>query len=203
MKLKIASLLLLFVLAAASCTLQTQEKSSIGDYLSALEIPASYTVYQSFNDSGFSGIDAAFEEITFEVNDGSYQPEGKLVEQMDMEELSTIDVAGFSDKILLEDGLSCFVGQQWGLSQQMMCFKDDMIVLYDKLTTKGNHQSIDEIWKLEGFSYPLESGKCSERDPIYCAVLAKALSEDTVNCDALSIVEYCKNLESRPGPDSN
>ena len=96
----------------------------------------------------------------------------------------------------LPGGITCYLHNQFGVSSAYACFEDGVLVIFEQIEAKGNHQSASLRWNTIG---SLSRAGCSGRD-FFCPVFRKALEEDPGACSAIPDFEdYCSRLKESLG----
>lgn len=189
---------IILCLLLVGCQIGTENHviHDIDHYMKNMQWQEQYVVQEYYNDSGFSGIDSKFMDIDYRVVNevADTDSEFALTASMIKDRLWQMN---FVDGKVVVRGIDCFLSQQWGMYTGMVCFKDDDIVKFHEITTKGNHQRIELIWTVVGSDLDEFDSVCG-RDPAYCGLFAAALEEDGSFCESLNVTKnYCIQIAAQ------
>jgi hypothetical protein len=111
--------------------------------MNGIKPPTTYDIDFYRYDSGFAGIDSSTIDKTYTITDESNEYSMTFIKEL----------AKYSNESIKVGSKTCFLYEQWSVQASLTCFQDNQLVVYHNLDTKGNHQSIETIWKLSSIEY--------------------------------------------------
>lgn len=182
MRYALVSLVLLTLLAAC-------QPIPLQEQLSHTIVPESYDVVHVVEDTGFAGEGGVRQEreytVTGEETIGEYpRTMTALLERV--QEFSVAETVRVGPR-------TCYYAEQWGVEAKAACFEQDVLVVYHRVDSRGNHQELRTLWRLADAAYavPEECKPGWVRCILYGQYVAAGGS-----CDSLPDTEYCARLFS-------
>lgn len=178
------ALLLLFVWGCAQED-PVEKADDFGTYMGNVHPDSSYTVYHSYYNSGFASIGEVNVTDVYEVIDQTPPLPAQGLTPMSMDQAKDLlwEYA-FNESMHIDADTVCFLEEKTYMHVGIACFRDDKLVLTHIRHIKGNHQTIDEIWRLNDFEIP-KQGSCSTRFTL-CPYLVAAAQYDSNICNKLT-----------------